>query len=330
MYQRGLKINEQIQSIQEKLKNINVDSNLLGIDIQELRNKATLLKNEAQQLNVSINEKEKAISDKNNEIFKLKQLNHIIQDYFEQYKVNTITDLLDTLVIKKNRINESISLLKDNLNLLEIENYNNGIKGKISIVSKEMDNVNKKLMRINNNMTSLERILEKLDEEYGNEASDFLNSDNSAIQMYYKYLNPTPEQFNKLFFEVVNNEDLYIKILENGKEQMDEASYCAEANMVLSSGQLNVLALSIFIATNEAQQGSYFDFIAIDDPIQNMDDVNRYSICDVLSLLNRQLIFSTHDQSFVNLFLKKNENHLENITLYMLDSNENKYIPLLL
>lgn len=66
------------------------------------------------------------------------------------------------------------------------------------------------------------------------------------------------------------------------KNDIENSSYCAEANIVLS----NVLALYIFIATNEAQDNSYLDFIAIDDSIQNMDNVNRFSICDVLSQLN--------------------------------------------
>lgn len=170
--------------------------------------------------------------------------------------------------------------------------------------------------------------MSRLDSVYGSEATDFLNSDRSTIQTYYRYLNPTPSQFNDLYFEVIDNEELYIKIFENDINFAQESHYYADANMVLSSGQLNVLALAIFIATNEAQSCSYFDFIAVDDPIQNMDDVNRFSICDVLSQLNRQLIFSTHDQEFLNLFLKKNEEKIDQITLYTLNSEENKYLPL--
>lgn len=331
LYNNGLKIWEQIKSIQEELETIEVDKKLLGIDIRGLKEKHTLIKNEVQKIKSKIVDKEKAISIINDDIFKYKQLQNLFQNYFTKYSASTVAELLQTLESNKEKIGILISNLRNILTIIEIQNFNEVIDKKLRNVSSELEIVENKLTKINKNADNLEKLLNKLDNEYGAEASDFLNSEKSSIQMYYKYLNPSPEQFNKLYFDVVNNEDLYIKVLENRDEGIGESSsYCADANMVLSSGQLNVLALSIFIATNESQQDSYFDFIAIDDPIQNMDDVNRYSICDVLSQLSRQLIFSTHDQDFLNLFLKKNEHNLENITLYMLNANENKYVPLTL
>ena len=62
-----------------------------------------------------------------------------------------------------------------------------------------------------------------------------------------------------------------------------------------------------------------------DDPIQNMDDINQFSMIDVLGKLNKQLIFTTHDAKYVNLFLKKNEFRLNNISVYYLDAEEGTY-----
>lgn len=97
------------------------------------------------------------------------------------------------------------------------------------------------------------------------------------------------------------------------------------ADNVLSSGQLNVLAIAIFIAKNIGQKDSLIDFIAIDDPIQNMDDINQFSMIDVLSQLKKQVIFTTHDSKYVNLFLKKNELRLDHISVYYLDAENNSY-----
>jgi len=67
------------------------------------------------------------------------------------------------------------------------------------------------------------------------------------------------------------------------------------------------------------------DFIGIDDPIQNMDDINQFSMIDVLSQLQKQLIFTTHDAKYVNLFLKKNELRLDDISVYYLDAENDNY-----
>ena len=85
------------------------------------------------------------------------------------------------------------------------------------------------------------------------------------------------------------------------------------------------MAISIFIAKNIGRNNSAIDFIAIDDPIQNMDDINQFSMIDVLGQLNKQLIFTTHDAKYVNLFLKKNELRLNNISVYYLDAEEGSY-----
>lgn len=68
------------------------------------------------------------------------------------------------------------------------------------------------------------------------------------------------------------------------------------------------------------------NLIAIDDPIQNMDEVNRFSICDILSGLKLPLIFSTHDFDFVRLFVKKNEHRQDQIRIYLLEDPKSKKV----
>ncbi|MGW5952465.1 AAA family ATPase [Bacillus mycoides] len=329
-YQAALKICEQIQSYEEKLKNLHLDKNLLGIDAQALNSKVNVLEDKLTALRKLILEKEQEISVLNSEIFKIKNLKTEFETYFTNYSVSSIFEVRNVLDGQRIKFQDSLNLLKSLLPIIEDRHYNQGINNEILKVTRELETLSGKITNVLEKTKVIEDILSKLDSEYGEEATDFLNSNRSTIQTYYRYLNPTPSQFNNLYFEVDNNEELYIKIAEDRKKNDENSSYYADANMILSSGQLNVLALSIFIATNEAQSCSYFDFIAIDDPIQNMDDINRFSICDVLSQLNRQLIFSTHDQEFLNLFLKKNEYQIDKVTLYTLNSDDNQYLPLTL
>lgn len=162
-------------------------------------------------------------------------------------------------------------------------------------------------------LSKISEFLNKVALQLGTTAEDILNSSYSTIQRYFRYLNPLPSTV-PIRFEG-GNEELKIMVqLPNEGEGLSNAQY------TLSSGQLNVLAISIFLAINESQKVSILDFVGIDDPIQNMDDVNQFSVCDVLSIIKKQLLFSTHDLDFVKLFIKKNEHRREQIQLFMIDS----------
>ncbi len=77
------------------------------------------------------------------------------------------------------------------------------------------------------------------------------------------------------------------------------------ASFILSAAQSTILAMSIFLALNKSQNGSKLSLIGIDDPLQNLDDINECSFIDVMSNLmvveNRQILISTHDSDFAKL-----------------------------
>lgn len=75
----------------------------------------------------------------------------------------------------------------------------------------------------------------------------------------------------------------------------------------LSSSQLNVLAVSIFLALNLGVQKLPLDCVILDDPLQSLDDVNLLGLTDMLRRLKqqRQLIISTHDDRLSNLLERK-------------------------
>lgn len=164
-------------------------------------------------------------------------------------------------------------------------------------------------------------LLEKYKQEkrslIGDGISDFLNRGNSTVQRYFRYLDPIPSDCD-LVFEG-SEEQINIKVAYN-KELRDKPGGKSNAKNILSSGQLNVLAISIFLAINKEQQIHSLNFVGIDDPIQNMDDINQYTMCDVLNNIEKQLIVSTHDFNFLKLFIKKNEHRKNDIIIYNLKS----------
>lgn len=78
-------------------------------------------------------------------------------------------------------------------------------------------------------------------------------------------------------------------------------------NLYYSTAQINILSLSIFLAS--ALNSKQYDCIFIDDPIQSMDSINVLSTIDLLRSIvvnhGKQIILSTHDQNFHNLLKKK-------------------------
>jgi DNA repair exonuclease SbcCD ATPase subunit len=76
---------------------------------------------------------------------------------------------------------------------------------------------------------------------------------------------------------------------------------------VLSSSQLNALAVTTFISLNLGMPGIPMDVAILDDPMQSLDDVNLLGLVDLLRRVRseRQLIVSTHDRNFGNLLERK-------------------------
>jgi len=69
------------------------------------------------------------------------------------------------------------------------------------------------------------------------------------------------------------------------------------------------LSLSIFLAKALQNSTPKLKTIFIDDPIQHLDSINILSFIDLMRIIieqeERQLIITTHDESFFNLLQKK-------------------------
>lgn len=77
--------------------------------------------------------------------------------------------------------------------------------------------------------------------------------------------------------------------------------------LVLSSSQMNALAVSIFLSLNLGVPSLPLSTAMLDDPLQSLDDVNLLGLIDLLRRLTskRQLVISTHDPRFGKLLQRK-------------------------
>jgi len=86
-----------------------------------------------------------------------------------------------------------------------------------------------------------------------------------------------------------------------------ERKTVTDPSVVLSSSQLNVLAVSTFLALNLAIDSLPLQVVALDDPLQSLDTVNLLGLADLLRRVraSRQVIVSTHDSRLASLLSRK-------------------------
>ncbi|WP_162616139.1 AAA family ATPase [Paenibacillus lutimineralis] len=95
----------------------------------------------------------------------------------------------------------------------------------------------------------------------------------------------------------------------------DQLANKFNASLTFSSAQANVLAVCIFLSLALSQRWTALEMIGIDDPFQNMDDINVFSFIDVISQIisHKQVIISSHNEDFVNLIRNKSGLEAERI-----------------
>ena len=76
---------------------------------------------------------------------------------------------------------------------------------------------------------------------------------------------------------------------------------------VLSSSQMNVLAVAVFLSLNLGTHTLPMRTAILDDPLQSLDDLNLLGLMDLLKRIRerRQLMVSTHDSRFASLLERK-------------------------
>lgn len=78
----------------------------------------------------------------------------------------------------------------------------------------------------------------------------------------------------------------------------------------LSSGQLAVVSIAFCLALNKVYETTnHFKFLAIDDPVQTLDDINIHSFIELMrhDFSDYQIIMSTHEEDIANYLAYKFE-----------------------
>lgn len=258
------------------------------------------------------------------------ELNRIIQDTERQLKqLIHIKSELEKRVNCELALNSSeiLEFIIENISLLKNESLQ--VKNLIKTIEIHLDDI--KLRDMESKIKDYDQeniILKKQIEQYlqmdkqlenlityhteiqSSLVNEYLNGLSKAINDYFRQISPH-SYFNYINLITKRNE-LFILLKDNPIEDEvieSETEGSVNASLTLSAAQSTILAMSIFLALNKSQNWSKLNVIGIDDPFQNLDDINAYSFIDVISNLvsieNRQVLISTHDSDFASLSIRK-------------------------
>jgi len=215
-------------------------------------------------------------------------------------KENIISCLNESIakVNDYNKMIENLSKLKQELIKIE-ENVTRkktkAERNEKTVLLKKMDIALNKFMKARN---ECQKYIENGVDRYFNK---------KTINEIYKKIEPHPnlkEIDFKVDFSKTEEAELKILAKEGGND-----SDAVNPVLYLSSGQINILSLSIFLA-KALEQETEIETIFMDDPIQNLSDINVLSFIDLIRTLisephNKQIVISTHDENFFRLLKNK-------------------------
>lgn len=149
------------------------------------------------------------------------------------------------------------------------------------------------------------RILNALRESAGDLVKDQLREIEPVLQRIYETCDPHPAlkavRLVSGMFRGRGQLGTVIEDPENENVRSDDPA------RILSSSQINVLAVSLFLALNLTVRSLPLQCAILDDPLQSLDDLNLLGLVDVLRHVKdqRQMFISTHDHRFGSLLRRK-------------------------
>lgn len=196
---------------------------------------------------------------------------------------------------------EQLSLL-----LLRLEDRSKAKELQAQIATLEQENVTLKsdLDARSDTWHLATSILEALRESEDDVVQLQLEEVNPLLQRIYSRIDPNP------VFRTVSLVSTFLKGRGHLNPQvMDSATNATSSSPehILSSSQVNALALSLFVALNLGLPKLPLDALLMDDPLQSLDEISLLGVADLLRRAKptRQLIVSTHDERFVGLLQRK-------------------------
>lgn len=231
-----------------------------------------------------------------------------IENIDEHFLSISFNSKIEELKLEKKQI-DNWKIANDELSIsikqMEAFEHSKSLKTQIDSNEKKQKNLIEKRSKLKKDLEVIEAAIkstpitiDKLNENVMDELFEDISKIYQRISPHplftnFKYDKNSNFKANRLLYSVSENDGSF-----------------ANPSFIFSSAQVNGAALSIFLAMAMKQEWTPLSLIAMDDPIQSMDDLNTSFLVDFIRELTKhstakQFIISTHDINFYRLMLKK-------------------------
>ncbi|OFX56914.1 MAG: hypothetical protein A2046_01040 [Bacteroidetes bacterium GWA2_30_7] len=290
-----------IKTINEEIGELNEKSNIADVTLKSLKNE--LISFNKDNLLVQLKELE---LKKNDLESKIEIYKHFIKENLNievgKLSQEELSKILNSKEADFKSELKKVRELHDEYQRLEkyCENIYEFLQSEKS--KQELKNKQKELSFLNNKVRSLlEREKNKTQQYLEQKVKEFFYEE--LINDLYKKIDPHPDFKSVEFRPDFDAENPTLNVFVRNSND-DEVLI---PNLYFSTAQINILSLSIFLAS--ALHSTEYDCIFVDDPIQSMDSINVLSTIDLFRSIvvnnGKQIILSTHDENFHNLLKKK-------------------------
>lgn len=316
--EENIRVQENHSSILALIKLLNLNNDVSKLE-DELKLDLDKISTSLKQKGLNIDSLQ--IDDVKNIIMNSKQIVVKFEENLRELKID-MTNIEEDIEYKVLEVNNQLTSFEDiEINLKNIcESFSEAHKEltnsekmkELKVLEEQFKQLSIKESKDIKTVEILEKLVEGSTDAIQEISEQILTQHQEFINTIYKKINPHP-----LFTEVEFNFNKNNKGTDILNITCVNKKYNNKVNpaFTFSSAQVNIVAVSIFLGMALRQQCSNLKTILLDDPIQNMDDLNVISFIDILrnclsinqseTTNSKQIVISTHDQDFYRLMMKK-------------------------
>jgi DNA repair exonuclease SbcCD ATPase subunit len=212
--------------------------------------------------------------------------------------------------------NEDVERIKVIQKVLEKNEEYEKLKEIFSEENKESTDLRSKIVELSILEENFNKVINAINNAQMNLANEYINASNSNIDSFYKTLCNHP-YYSCLSINVkprrtggsVKNS---YEIIVSGNDN----SNASPAVSKLSEGQMNSLALSIYLSMSKIFSHN-LGFLILDDPSQSLDNDHKKALIEIIKnvVSEKQMFISTQDETFQDL-LKENLKSVTKIKIF--------------
>jgi len=323
---RQLSLELEKETIQGELAaaNNSIEDLLKQIEIQKTENKN--LQKEVDSLLEKKNSLEREIQELDKEVLDSKKYIEEVEGLINRLELNLDVDMNQILVCKTNIIRKlsSLDMLQNEIINFETALDTAETSAALAKIQLDIKDINKQLQILEKEQQQLNNWLSYFDaisEELG-------NLRNRALKEYTEKYGPLTSNIQRRLRSVYGFGGIKIHSEDGGiavRVQRKDEKYVSPSDY-FSESQIQILMLSLFLSATLTQTWSSFAPVLLDDPVEHFDDLNAYSLLDLIRGLvtepgrRRQFIISTCEDRLFRLMRQKFSKMSGRVIFYFFES----------